>query len=685
MAAPGQIQSQPIPIPVDIRKDLPDHLTPWQISPGIFSQMSSQKGQYKKVEVLPTDPEWRFVWKYFYHDKPKLWGINRVYCIHERHQQQAFEFGLSSIEREADTFKPNWNEEPRSAQRAQAIERWKGSAEIFSPFNTFESDGRRRNWTKTKILPLWHGTSKEIANSVAETGFVYFGKTSIGTTSSDPKSTDEGFFGSGLYFSNSARYVSDVYSRGHILMAWVSMREPFPVVGDHAQKDMDALKGKGAYKHYNAHYVPVTSIDPSNPYEAMYYPSQAGETPHCDEIVVFHKSQTLPRFWIELTVESPTIMSPSDIPMFVNELIPHLFKILEHSGVDRDQKLRNHLGQELAFLLKLKGDDYLDDHGDKYEVLYGHMTQLIVQGRVNRQISRLITGSNPPPTPTPNTPSMTQQFQQITLQPQTPPHSSPAPSPQPSYQGGPPTPHIVTSSSSSSHINPFSTPSPAPIYSPQIQIAPQTAVPEMAFGKAKWNQYFGDIGTEPPLPHNIEQILNRACIFYPGKKVRDTHLLVLIPQAVNGKAFCLDSLKELIKSPKTGSKTDYRYYDGSVKNELGAKSTSSHWALMTRDVIPNSRSKTYDDQKTLVASHASRSGIPYELPTALDAATAILMEHVQKGNRLYSDDPYTYTRCQEKVNKTQWPVAIGSFSSGGLDVSSDLGYGRIGVGCVQKF
>jgi len=354
MAAPTQIQSQAHPIPVDIRKDLPEHWTPWKISPGIFSQMSTQQGRYKKVEVLPTDPEWRFVWRYFYHDKPQRWGISRVYCIHERHQQQTFELGLSSIEREADKFKPTWNEEPRSAQRAQAIERWKEATQIFSPFSTMEADGRRRDWKNTKILPLWHGTSKHIADSVAESGFVYFGKTSLGNTSSDPKSTDEGFFGSGIYFSNSARYVSDIYSSGHILMAWVSMREPFPVVGDPSQKDMETLKGKGAYKHYNAHYVPVTSIDPSNHYEAMYYPSQVGETPHCDEIVVFQKSQTLPRFWIELTVESPTIMSPSDIPQFVEDMIPHLFKILEHPQVDKDKKLRNHLGQELGFLLKLK-------------------------------------------------------------------------------------------------------------------------------------------------------------------------------------------------------------------------------------------------------------------------------------------------------------------------------------------
>ena len=49
------------------------------------------------------------------------------------------------------------------------------------------------------------------------------------------------------------------------------MREPFPIVGDNCQIDMKKIKGKGAYKDYNAHYIPVTSENPSDPYEAIYY------------------------------------------------------------------------------------------------------------------------------------------------------------------------------------------------------------------------------------------------------------------------------------------------------------------------------------------------------------------------------------------------------------------------------
>jgi hypothetical protein len=107
---------------------------------------------------------------------------------------------------------------------------------------------------------------------------------------------------------------------------------------------------------------------------------------------------------------------------------------------------------------------------------------------------------------------------------------------------------------------------------------------------------------------------------------------------------------------------------------------------MTRDVIPESRNKSYDDQKALVQKHAQRSKIPYELPKALEAATAILMHHVETGEKLYGENPWTWTRCQERVDTT-WTVAIGGFSSVGLSVySPDYWHGDLdgGVGCLRR-
>jgi hypothetical protein len=218
----------------------------------------------------------------------------------------------------------------------------------------------------------------------------------------------------------------------------------------------------------------------------------------------------------------------------------------------------------------------------------------------------------------------------------------------------------------------------------------RTSVPSMAFGAKEWSQYFGEVGAAPPLPADIDAILNSPCPFWGGKLVKDTHLLVLVPAKVNGRPFTLNLLGELIKSPKGGgSKTKYRHYDSDVQKELGAQSPgSSYWVLMTRDVLPDSRGKTYDAQKEMVAAHASRLRLPYEMPHVLEAATAILLHHARTGERLYTDAPWTYTRCQEKVVNNMYPPVVGGFSSGGLDVISYVvvyRYFRGGVSGLRKF
>jgi hypothetical protein len=211
----------------------------------------------------------------------------------------------------------------------------------------------------------------------------------------------------------------------------------------------------------------------------------------------------------------------------------------------------------------------------------------------------------------------------------------------------------------------------------------------MAIGPKEWSQYFGEVGAAPPLPENIDEILSSRCPFWGGKLVKDTHLLVLVPATVDGIPFTLDLLGELIKSPKgSGSKTQYRYYDGgTVQKELGAKSPGgSYWVLMTRDILPDSRDKTYDAQKALVAAHASSLGLPYEMPHTLSAATAILLHHARTGERLYTDDPFTYTRCQEKVLGNKYPVLVGGFGPASLDVcGSYVDDISRGVACCRKF
>jgi hypothetical protein len=195
-------------------------------------------------------------------------------------------------------------------------------------------------------------------------------------------------------------------------------------------------------------------------------------------------------------------------------------------------------------------------------------------------------------------------------------------------------------------------------------------VRNFCFGKTKWLKYFGDIGVEPPLPPNIGKILKSNCIFWPEKRVRDTHLLGLVPEKVDGRPFHLNRLGELIKNPKRGYNTQYKYYSYYAKNSLGTKSLKSHWVLMTKDVIPESRNKPYEDQEALIQEYSERSKVCYGLPEALEIATTILMHYVKTGERLYMSGPQpTYARSREQVDNNELTVAIGGFFSRGLYIA----------------
>ena len=100
-----------------------------------------------------------------------------------------------------------------------------------------------------------------------------------------------------------------------------------------------------------------------------------------------------------------------------------------------------------------------------------------------------------------------------------------------------------------------------------------------------------------------------------------------------------------------------------AREALGRQSPeSSYWVLMTKDVLPGHHTKSYKDQCALVARHQG-----YTVPGALESAVVMLLHHVRSGERLYSDSPWTFTRCWEKVQGVQ--LVVGGFSSVGLDVN----------------
>ena len=199
------------------------------------------------------------------------------------------------------------------------------------------------------------------------------------------------------------------------------------------------------------------------------------------------------------------------------------------------------------------------------------------------------------------------------------------------------------------------------------------------FGKADWEKHFGDVGIEPPLPLDITEILNTTCPFWPEsndkkiQKVQDTHILVLIPETINGTTLTLNLLGALLKTPKEGYKTKYNYNEDYItKRELGNyPNPKSYWVLITKDVIPCSRNKRFEEQQALLEP-------PYSFPEALEMTTAIFMHYVRTGEELFpeahADKLCTYTRCQETLEYAYNDrMVVGGFGSNGLDIGYFIG------------
>jgi len=229
----------------------------------------------------------------------------------------------------------------------------------------------------------------------------------------------------------------------------------------------------------------------------------------------------------------------------------------------------------------------------------------------------------------------------------------------------------------------------------EVQWLKEKIIQSIAFGKVKWETYFGEIGEEPPLPSNIHQILAAPCPFWPNKKVEETHMLVLIPKTVNGQLLTLNTLAELVKSPKQGNATKLWILDSVAGSGYENPSiTNSYWVLMTRDILEGTRNKSYDDQMQIVCTFRQKIGVDYQVPKLLEAAVCIFMEYVSKGTRIYSDNPFTITRCQEEKfedTKYQQPVnthaIIGNF---GADHGLAVGFHPVGpnawhgLACLRK-
>jgi len=220
----------------------------------------------------------------------------------------------------------------------------------------------------------------------------------------------------------------------------------------------------------------------------------------------------------------------------------------------------------------------------------------------------------------------------------------------------------------------------------EIGVMKETVYQNIAFGSEKWAQYFGKGVADGDsikeellsLPDNMMGILKSSCQLFRGKRIMDSHMLVRIPQMINGKPFNLNTLGELAKNYFPQNLTGYLYIDDSVVHELGNKLVDkSYWVLMIKEMLLDSRTQSISKHKALAMDFAKKTFVPYEIPTTLEAVACIFAQYISTKERLF--DWQFFTHCSDTVNEGN-PVMVGGFVEEGLRIQEDWsGNGIIGL------
>jgi len=144
--------------------------------------------------------------------------------------------------------------------------------------------------SQIKLVPAFHGVNSDSIDSICQNGFACVA------------TTDEGFYGKGIYFTSDLEYASQYAKKEesgvrNILVALLIPGDFFPVV-EHPHEP-NSYYGKAAKSGVQSHYTLVKKES-----KQTAYPIDKDELfnakRHANEVVVFQDSQALPLFLLKI-------------------------------------------------------------------------------------------------------------------------------------------------------------------------------------------------------------------------------------------------------------------------------------------------------------------------------------------------------------------------------------------------
>eukprot|EP01128_Nolandella_sp_AFSM9_P001785 TRINITY_DN12199_c0_g1_i1.p1 TRINITY_DN12199_c0_g1~~TRINITY_DN12199_c0_g1_i1.p1 ORF type:complete len:1767 (-),score=200.25 TRINITY_DN12199_c0_g1_i1:119-5263(-) len=262
-------------------KTLPPQLRP------LFDMKKALKEHWNKVgdhlfvkELSESDSEYTFMQKLFTEQMDgKDLPIAKAYSVLNGSLLSNFtgHRGVlaTRIAQDPTLFQKNdWKSADREELRQYTLDTLSARTKSFEWFDSADD---------VPIIPLVHGTDAGIAMKIAENGF---------TTLS---SLDAGYYGSGIYFTSSARYALPYYGgrkNPAVLICFSVPGNPYPVVEHRTEEN--SMLGMPLKSGYQSHYVLARKN--GNPVKSQRGNFMDGVY---DELVIGQESQVIPAWILE--------------------------------------------------------------------------------------------------------------------------------------------------------------------------------------------------------------------------------------------------------------------------------------------------------------------------------------------------------------------------------------------------
>lgn len=202
-----------------------------------------------------------------------------------------------------------------------------------------------------------------------------------------------------------------------------------------------------------------------------------------------------------------------------------------------------------------------------------------------------------------------------------------------------------------------------------LQLNALTGYSNNVYGKEEWEKYFGDVGVVSPIPDNIRGIWNQQDSNYAHLKWKDLHLLIWVPERVNGKPLTLATLGELAQNPREGHRSQYK--NANFAGYENVPAPPGHWVMMGGYKM---KSSEYGGDY----SHGPEVSGNYQAPTLLELIVRAFICHAATGQclglsgsyRSYNRGSVTFrgTYCAEAGRSDKSRMAVTDFGPDGISV-----------------